>query len=830
MSSRLETLSRRFVPWLIRRRSAVLFVALLVTAVAGYFSAQLYGNLKSDLEELLPATAPSVLAAKSIGPKLHPVNNLFVVLEGSDPTAVQHFANDLAARLRGLGPEVVQAVTYRTDDQERFLERFGAFYLSQADLQTVLDRIQKRVAWEKRRQNPLLDLVEDEDKPAEPAPSLDFSDLETKYGIQSPDQFRDGYYQTPDGHLLALLVAPPEKMHGFDETKHWVNRIRGEVKSLKPKSYDPALRVGFTGEVEAPLEEQESLVSDLASSTAVVLVFVFTALYLFYRRWAPIFALLGALTVGTAATFGLSWFLIGYLNANTAFLGSIVLGNGINVGIIVVARYCEERTRGTPVEEAIRVSWTGSLAATFVASFAAGLSYLSLVATDFRGFSQFGVIGWLGMALNWVAAFVLLPPLIFALEKWKPGGFLRPSGGHPWAVATAHFVQRRAAALRVASVLLLVASVVAVFNYRGPLIEYDVSRIRSQKSLDEGSTYWSFKLDEIFRTYLSPMVLRADTPEDLEKTLVVLERRRAELGAADPLREIRTLKTALPADAQQKLPKVHELREALSETRLHELSPHDRSRAQRLRPPADARPPTLADLPESIKRALVERDGSTDHIALAFPRKVGVLNADELEAIRKLLRGSIAESGTSTQALAQQLLFADITAAIIRDGPRATLLALAAVCILVALVFRKLAPTLLTCGSLLLGVAWLVGAAAAAQVRVNFLNFVVLPITFGIGVDYAVNIVQRYRLEGPGHMGRVIRETGAAVALCSATTVIGYASLLVADNRALRGFGLLASIGELCCLSAALFALPAWIALREAAPVPRPSDARSSLF
>jgi uncharacterized protein len=830
VSTGYERLSQRFIPWLIRRRRAVLIAALLVTCVTGFFSAKLYGNLKSDLEELLPATAPSVLAAKSIGPKLHPVNNLFLVLEGTDPTAVQHFANDLAARLRALGPDVVQDVTYRTDDQERFLERFGAFYLSKPDLQTVLDRIQKRVAWEKRRQNPLLDLVEDEDKPAEAPPSLDFSDLEEKYGIQSPDQFRDGYYQTPDGHLLALLVAPSEKMHGFDASKRWVDRIRAEVKALDPKRYDPTLKVGYTGEVEAPLEEQDSLVSDLASSTAVVLVFVFTALYLFYRRWAPIFALLGALTVGTAATFGLSWFLIGYLNANTAFLGSIVLGNGINVGIIVVARYCEERTRGVPVDEAIRVSWTGSLAATFVASFAAGLSYLSLVATDFRGFSQFGVIGWLGMALNWVAAFVLLPPLIFALEKWRPGGFLRPSGDHPWAVFTSNFVQRRAAALRVASVLLLVASVVAVFYYRGPLIEYDVSRIRSQKSLDEGSTFWSFKLDEIFRTYLSPMVLRAETPEDLDKTLAVLERKRAELGAADPLREIRTLKTALPADASDKLPKVHELRDALSETRLQQLSPHDRSRAQRLRPPADARPPALADLPESIKRALVERDGTTGHIALAFPRKVGVLNTDELEAIRKLLRGSIAESGTSTQALAQQLLFADITAAIIRDGPRATLLALAAVCLLVAVVFRKLGPTLLTCGSLLLGVAWLVGAAAAAQVRVNFLNFVVLPITFGIGVDYAVNIVQRYRLEGPGKMGRVIRETGAAVALCSATTVIGYASLLVADNRALRGFGLLASLGELCCLSAALFALPAWISWREAARLPSTSDARSSLF
>jgi hypothetical protein len=112
---------------------------------------------------------------------------------------------------------------------------------------------------------------------------------------------------------------------------------------------------------------------------------------------------------------------------------------------------------------------------------------------------------------------------------------------------------------------------------------------------------------------------------------------------------------------------------------------------------------------------------------------------------------------------------------------------------------------------LLLGVAWLIGIAAAAHVRVNFLNFVVLPITFGIGVDYAVNIVQRYRIEGPGSLPRVVRETGSAVALCSCTTMIGYASLLVADNRALAGFGLLASLGEFTCISAALFALPAWM-------------------
>ncbi len=154
MSPGFENTARRLIPWLIRRRRAVLAAALLLTLLSGFYSAKLYGNLRSDLEELLPATAPSVLAAKSIGPKLHPVNNLFLVLDGHDPAAVQRFATDLAVRLRALGPDKVQDVTYRTDDQERFLERFGAFYLSQPDLRTILDRIRARVAWEKRRQNP----------------------------------------------------------------------------------------------------------------------------------------------------------------------------------------------------------------------------------------------------------------------------------------------------------------------------------------------------------------------------------------------------------------------------------------------------------------------------------------------------------------------------------------------------------------------------------------------------------------------------------------------------------------------------------------------------
>jgi uncharacterized protein len=48
------------------------------------------------------------------------------------------------------------------------------------------------------------------------------------------------------------------------------------------------------------------------------------------------------------------------------------------------------------------------------------------------------------------------------------------------------------------------------------------------------------------------------------------------------------------------------------------------------------------------------------------------------------------------------------------------------------------------------------------------------------------------------------------VALCSLTTIIGYGSLVVADNQALRGFGILASLGKVACIAAALVALPPW--------------------
>jgi predicted RND superfamily exporter protein len=44
--------------------------------------------------------------------------------------------------------------------------------------------------------------------------------------------------------------------------------------------------------------------------------------------------------------------------------------------------------------------------------------------------------------------------------------------------------------------------------------------------------------------------------------------------------------------------------------------------------------------------------------------------------------------------------------------------------------------------------------------------------------------------------------------------MIGYGSLLVSDNLAIRGFGLASLIGEITCVTCALVLVPALLALR----------------
>jgi uncharacterized membrane protein YdfJ with MMPL/SSD domain len=809
----VSEVSRRIVPWLIRWRRPVLFAAALCTAAGVLLSVRLYGDLRTGLEELLPETAPSVVAARRLGPLLHGTARLSVDLEGADADAIERFADDLAVRLRALPGELVESVDYRSDEEDGFLRRFGLLYVAEPDLVSIRDRIAARVAWERRAANPLAVDLEGE---AEAPPPLDLTDLEARYGVGGPRRFRNGYYQTRDGRNLVLQVRAPETSTGLDRNRRLLEAVQREVARLAPSSYDPQLRVGYSAEVAELVEEQAALVADLLASTGVVTVLVLLALWLFFRRWTAICAVLAALGAGCALTFGIGDLLIGHLNANTAFLGSIILGNGINVAIIVVGRFLEERRSGTGIDDAIRISWARTLPATFVASFGAGLAYLSLGATAFRGFSQFGAIGALGMALCWICAYLLLPPLLFILESGRPPAEAPDRQRGTVFCWLARCIEARPAAFICAGAAIVLGCGAALTSYRGEMMEHDLSKLRARQSVERGAAHWAEKADRVFEAYLTPVVLWSDTEGGLARVVSALEARRSALGKDDPFREVTSLASVVPdlPAQERKLALLAEIRGLLPDRLVDRFEPELRRKVLALRPASDVRAVSFSDLPAALRRALSERDGKIGRVALAFPRKVSQIDLADVDGMKRIIRGAFADAGGQALAFNSLFLLSDIDDAIWRDGPKATLVAFLLVCLLVFLVMRSRGDGAIVLGGLLVGFVGLVGVAAAAHVRVNFLNFVVLPITLGIGVDYAVNIVQRHREECGASIVRTLRETGGAVALCSATTIIGYGSLMVADSQALAGFGFLASLGEITCLLAALVIVPAWLAWR----------------
>ncbi|NBD09626.1 MULTISPECIES: RND family transporter [Corallococcus] len=804
-----DQFAHAFVSGLVRHRRAILGIAALMSVVGVALTVSLYGDLRSEVEELLPSTAPSVVSARVLGPRLYDVNHLSVVLEGDDPAALRRFADAFAARVRALPPTLVREVEYRSDAELDYVRRFGLFYLSVEQLQTLIQRVRARLDWEKRHANPFVVDLLGNDTP----PSLDLPALAGAAGggaLASVERFKNGYFQSADGKRVVLLIRPPEATTGYAFNHALLERVRAEAQALSAGFPGAPSRIGYDGEVATMTEEQASLRQDLVVSGMLVLGGVSLVLWLYFRRWRAIAALVGSLAVGCAVTFGLAKLLIGYLNANTAFLGSIVVGNGINAAIIFMARYLEERRDGLSVDDALPLAWSRTLEPTFVASFAAGLAYLSLMVTRFRGFNQFGIIGGLGMALCWAATYVLLPPLLVTLEGQRPMDFTGVRGAARLTETLARLVERHRRWVRGVALALLLGSMGAIATYRGPLVEADFNKLRARDSQKNGSIYWGQQVDAVFQTYLTPIAIVADTPADLQRVVGALDARQRALGTGAPVGEVRTASTLMPQDPQAKLPLLRELRRLLPDDKVARLPPADRDEASRFLPPVDARPPTWEDLPATIRQPLTERDGTVGRIAFAYPKRVGAIDATYGTQLTELIRGAIQDAGGHALATGRPLLISDINQSILRDGPRATLLAFAAVTLLVLVVVRRPAYSVAVLVGLLLGVAWLIGLAAALRLRLNFLNFVVLPITFGIGVDYAANLVLRYRQEGPGSFIRVMDDTGGAVALCSSTTIIGYASLIFSNNQALAGFGLLATLGEVACLSAGLLALPAF--------------------
>lgn len=804
----------RLTLWILKRTGWVLTVGALLSTVGLYYSIQLYKNLRTDLEELLPTTARSVVDMNEVTHRLESIDSLAVVILSQNKKASKKFVIDLAHKLEQAPKDTVALVEYKIDEELKFFNERRVLYMEYKDLLKVKDFIHSRIEYEKSLYNPL-NIFSTELQV--PEPQFDFWALKHKYDSKASNytKFPDGYYATPDETKRVILAYMPGKSSGIGNVHRLKDYVAQSVAELKPESYDSDLQVLYTGGVQSTIEEQAALIADLELSTVVVTVLVTVAMLLFFRNIRVTIALMTSLFMGTFCTFGASYFAVGYLNANSAFLGSIVIGNGINFGIIFLARYMEERRRGRSNARAMRFSFYGTLTATLTAALAAALSYGSLGLTSFRGFKQFGIIGFIGMALCWISMFTILPALLTVFDRWKP--LVKPGEKAPRsfvAEGTARLVNRFPGFLWGFSFLLSLASIAMLTRTTSEILEADLTNLRSKTSLEKGSEFYSKYVDEIFNRYLTPIVILPHKQEDSQKIATLLRQKQKEEGEKTLITSVQTIEDFIPRDQTEKIKLLKDIREMLPPRILRRLSGKERKLSLELLEQADREPLKTSDLPPLILNKFTERDGSIGKLVLIEPPLTNDTRIrSKLAHFIANLRNAADSVAPGTPVAGMLPITSDMLESIAKDGPRATLFAFAAVILLVVFLFRNFKTAFLCLFALILGMLWMGGFVIATNLKINFLNFIALPITFGIGVDYGVNIFQRYKQEGAGSILRVIRDTGGAVTLCSFTTVVGYGSLLLAENQAFVSFGKLAVLGELTCLFAAVITLPAYLLL-----------------
>ena len=797
--------ARTYSHWLHRSAHLVLCGALAVAVVGAVLAARL--EIRGGFSALLPPQQRSVQDLEAIQRRVQLFGSMYLIVESDDDSARQAAAGDLRDRLRALESPLVGSVETSQAEAARFLYDQRFLLIERDDLLRGRDALREYIQRARERASPFfIDLENDEEK-QERERALD----DLKRRLAAAEHRRDlatSAYTSRDGRLQLIVLRTTFAAADTTRGGRLVELIRAPIRAVAAAHH---VQVGVTGDVITNVQERDSIAQGMAWAAVLTVFLVLVSLVLYYRTIHAVWVTLLGLAVGSLATFGIAEIVIGHLNLATAFLAAIVVGNGINPNLILMARYREELRRCPHSPETLARAIAGALRGTATASITASVAYASLIVTEFRGFRDFGVIASFGMVFCWVAAFTVVPALLIVLFRWRSSSWARPE---TWGVALGRLLPQRPWPVLVAGGLALAGfgAVVVHFVSDDP-IEEDFRNLRSDSPAIRVNRSWNDRVKAEFesppnRHAADRFIIGLQSAAEAKHVRDYLARAAADAPAAERLLVYaHSLQEILPPDAAQRLKLLGEIRALIDDSLRRfgsRIADEDRRLLAKLRPPDTLRELHPADLPEPILAPFRETDGALGRIVIAATdQRFDHWNVSDVVQFVRIFR--TLDLPATAQVGGQAFVFSDILGSMKRDGPLASLLALLGSVSAVFLVVGTRWHGLVTLASTALGVVSMIAMASLLGVKVNFLDFIALPITIGIGIDYAANMAARDQQDRPRDPRHLLATTGGAVLLCSLTTTIGYGSLLLSDNAGIRSFGLTAMVGEVTCVAAALF-------------------------
>ena len=668
----------------------------------------------------------------------------------------------------------------------------------------------------------------------------------------------NGYFRTGGKKdFLLLFVTPRATEAGFTDKLAALQRLRTRIAEVQADF--PDTLVGVTGQEALNQDEMSVAFEDISLATIISLVGLALLLIIVWRGIrCPVLELVELVTA-LSLTFGLTTLFIGHLNILSVTFAPLLLGLGIDYGIHWLARYQEERRQlGRGREAAIQATMQRLGPSILLAGLTAAISFLPLVLTGFKGLVELGVIVSMGMVATVATTLCLLPALVTLFD----------ATASPTPTAAGRPVRLFTIGTRSARLILPVAILTCVLALAGAKnITFDLNMLNLQ-SKGAKSVIWEHKLlDESDRSSMFGIVL-ADSPEQIRQKAEALEKLPTVSGTQNVLdmlpdnqenklrmlREMGPLVTGIGPmhDGQNDGVDVAELDAILGRIRFKlaeglgsaadtgantlfarmqeaiELIDGLRRRFQGMPPTPLAA--SLAAFQDSLARqlqdglAILRQNVSADPIEvgdLPEPLRERFILPDGRYVIRVFPSGDIWDPAVlnrfvgdmrsvDSDAIGDPVTL-DIFTRAFRDGCiKAAVYSVLFVALLLLVTFRRPLMALLIMTPLFVGTVWTLGLMDVFGVRFNLANSLFLPLIVGAGVEYGIVILQRRRQEGfAGRETPLPTSTAKGVILAGLSTTIGFGSLTIAHHQGIASLGLLASIGSLCILSAALIFFPA---------------------
>ncbi|NKB68820.1 MAG: MMPL family transporter [Candidatus Latescibacteria bacterium] len=786
----------RLVHYIYHHHIAIVLLAFLVSGFTGYYAAQLRKNVKTDLADLLPDHHPSVREMHRIQDRIGGIGPLRVIVSSD---SLQHAVDFMLVLADSLEQSPLISSVSRGKNRE-FRRRNSLLYMDRADLDTIYTRLRDRIDLEKEKQSPFYFALDEEEET-----ELDFSDIEAKYSNGETTELEKHYYLTNEKNAVILQLYPVGAVTDVKFGKKLLDEIERKIAAIGPENFDPSIRYIFKGSHKNSANQYDIIMQDLKSTAVYAIVGVLALIALYFRQVLAAFFVALPLLMSLSWTFGVTYWVIGNLNQITVGLFAILFGLGIDFGIHIFARYREARRRGLDVEKALdeTVCHTGSALTTTAVTTA--VAFYSLLATDFKGFSDFGFIIGTGILFSLVGMVVICPAFIVVSERLNLLRFNR--GAVP-----AHLLRRGRYPLPWATIgLALVATAFSIYHVSDLEFEYDFSKLKPAKPAEQGQP--SQSLPETLREDQSPAIVLTESYEDAREVVETVRSLKAANGEASTIRSVKSVYSALPKDQTDKLALISRIK-GLVDDADGLLDQEQRSRLDSLRPYLEVKRLSLEDLPEEVTKKFSSKNGELLNFVMinaSVPLKDGrqaLAFAEEVERIDT-------PSGKSYNPSSAHIIFAAMLKVMLADGRVAIVLTLLVVTIVLFIDLRSFVDTMLVLTPLLTALIWVTGFMYLLNIRLNLYNIVAFPTLIGMGIDNGVHVFHRYRELGPVSLRLVLRTTGMALFATSLTTMVGFSGLVPANHPALSSIGILCLIGLFCCFVTSVTLLPALLQARE---------------